>query len=205
MTRIMLKTPPDTDDDVKKTGKRSRGDVKQLPFLLTNIPGETVTAATPVQPGPSAGQVQGPAKTPVPSAGTPVPTKPDKPTAASPRSGAVKEAGRTSADATPVPYNSTIQAYINRSDYDTFRFDFPGGKMRIASRGNLDIVADLWDSQGKRLARDGQDAKKDFFIEMDLPAGTYYIQIRYMYHAGEGPYTLILGDGNAAVLKEANP
>jgi hypothetical protein len=54
------------------------------------------------------------------------------------------------------------------------------------------------------LARDGQDPGKDFHMEKDLPAGTYYIQVRYMYHAGEGPYTLILGNGNAASLKEAN-
>ena len=74
--------------------------------------------------------------------------------------------------------------------------------MRISSRGGLDIVADLWDSRGNMVARDGQDAKKDFAIEKDLPAGVYYIQIRYMYHAGEGPYTLILGDGSARI-KEA--
>jgi hypothetical protein len=76
--------------------------------------------------------------------------------------------------------------------------------MRIASQSGLDIVADLWDTKGARLARDGQDARKDFLIEADLPAGTYYIQIRYMYHAGEGPYTLILGNGASAVLKEAD-
>ena len=37
-----------------------------------------------------------------------------------------------------------------------------------------------------------------------LPAGAYYIQIRYMYHGGEGPYTLILGNGSGPVLTEAN-
>lgn len=117
----------------------------------------------------------------------------------------IKEAPATSGNATVIPYQCKVQAYINRGDYDTFRFDFPGGKVRIASQGNLDLVADLWDSKGNRIARDGQDTKKDFIIEKDLPPGTYYVQIRVMYHAGEGPYTLILGDGSGPVFREANP
>jgi hypothetical protein len=205
-TRIMLKTPPDADDLVKQSGKRVSGDVKKYPFLLTNIPGETpVAAATAAERGGAPERSQGPLPAPGPSPGTPQPPKPDPSAAAPPRSGMIKEAGRTSADAALVPYNATIEAFIDKNDYDTFRFYFPGGKMRIASRGKLDIVADLWDSGGKMLARNGEDAGKDFSIEKDLPAGTYYIQIRYMYHAGEGPYTLILGDGNAAFLKEAKP
>ncbi len=208
-TRIMLKTPPDSDDEVKKSGKRVSGSIKPYPFLLTNIPGETqpatVSTATPAQPGTTPQKPQGSAVIPGPSPGTPQTPKPDRPATVPPKSGTIKEAGRTSADAALVPYNATIEAYIDRNDYDTFRFDFPGGKMRVASRGNLDIVADLWDSRGNMLARSGQDAGKDFYIEKDLPAGTYYIQVRYMYHAGEGPYTLILGDGNAAFLKEARP
>lgn len=208
-TKIMLKTPPDTDDEVKRSGKRVSGSVKTYPFLLTNIPGEAPAApvgtTTPAQPGTTPQKPQDPVVTPGPSTGTPQAPKPDRPATVPPKSGTIKEAGRTSADAALVPYNATIEAYINRNDYDTFRFDFPGGKMRVASRGNLDIVADLWDSRGNMLARSGQDAGKDFYIEKDLPAGTYYIQVRYMYHAGEGPYTLILGDGNAAFLKEAGP
>jgi len=117
----------------------------------------------------------------------------------------VNEAPATSANATVLPYNCKVQAYIDRGDYDTFRFDFPGGKMRITSDSGLDLVADLWDAKGNRLARDGEDAKKDFLIEKDLPPGTYYIQIRFMYHAGEGPYNLILGNGTGPLFREARP
>jgi hypothetical protein len=204
-TRIMLKQPADSDDAVAKSADRSRGTVWKAPFLLTNIPGDRPGQKPPVTPGqptgPTAGQTPGTTVTP----GTTTPVVPVGPDASRPpRSGVVKEAPATSGNATVIPYNSTVHAYINRSDYDTFRFDFPGGRMRIASQGGLDIVADLWDAKGARLARDGQDTRKDFLIEADLPAGTYYIQIRYMYHAGEGPYTLILGNGASAVLKEAD-
>lgn len=210
-TKIMLKHPADSDDAVVRSTNRSRGTVWSAPFLLTNIPDRAAGAAKPPAtgtqpPGSAGGQVSGTSPTQgsaaqVPGT-TPGPPKPDTPSA--PRSGVVKEAPATSGNATVIPYNSTVRAYINRSDYDTFRFDFPGGRMRVASRGGLDIVADLWDAKGNRIARDGQDAKKDFVIEANLPPGTYYIQVRFMYHAGEGPYTLILGDGSGPVLTEAN-
>jgi hypothetical protein len=204
-TRIMLKQPADGDDAVARSADRSRGTVWKAPFLLTNIPGDPGSAkkppVTPSQP-PGAGGGQTPGTVATPGTTTPTPSKPDS--ALPPRSGIVKEAPATSGNATVIPWNSTVHAYINRSDYDTFRFDFPGGRMRIASRGGLDIVADLWDAKGNRLARDGETSAKDFVIEKDLPAGTYYIQIRFMYHAGEGPYTLILGNGASAVLREAD-
>lgn len=193
-TKIMLKHPADSDEVVKKSATRSWGDVKKAPFLLTNIPGETTST---VKPPVTSDQPTGPDATP---------SKPSKPdTTAKPQAMVVKEAPATSANATVLPYNCKVQAYINRGDYDTFRFDFPGGKMRIASEGNLDIVADLWDAKGNMIARDGQDAKRDFLIEKELPMGTYYIQIRFMYHAGEGPYNLILGDGSGPLYREANP
>ena len=200
-TKIMLKNPADSDDVVAKSANRSRGTVWKAPFLLTNIPGETASAVkppvTPVQPS-------GAASTPGQTSGS-TSVSPQPPVGGAPQSLIIKEAPATSGNATVIPYNCRVQAYINRGDYDTFRFDFPGGKLRVASQGNLDIVADLWDARGNRLARDGQDARKDFLIEKDLPPGTYYIQIRFMYHAGEGPYTLILGNGSGPVFKEANP
>ncbi|MBP7528990.1 MAG: hypothetical protein KA801_13760 [Syntrophorhabdaceae bacterium] len=200
-TKIMLKNPADGDDVVVKSTDRSRGTVWKAPFLLTSIPGEAASAVkppvTPVQPSgaaTTAGQTPGP---------TSVPSQP--PVGGSPQSLIIKEAPTTSGNAAVIPYNCRVQAYINRGDYDTFRFDFPGGKLRVASQGNLDIVADLRDAGGNTIARDGQDARKDFLIEKDLPPGAYYIHIRFMYHAGEGPYTLILGNGSGPVFKEANP
>ena len=148
--------------------------------------------------------VPGPVRGEAPARGAFTPAKPERQILIPPKWGTIGEAGPTPADAAPVPYNSTIDAYIDRNDCDTFLFGFPGGKMRISSRWDLDIVADLLDCDGNLIARDGQDTKKDFSIEKELPEGMYYIQIRYMYHAGEGPYTLILGDGNAARLKEAS-
>ncbi len=181
-TKIMLKHPADSDDIVTKSADRSHGTVWRAPFLLTNIPGEAASAVKP----------------PV------TPSKQQPPVTSQPLVIGEAPTG-TSAGAPLLPYNCKVQAYINRGDYDTFRFDFPGGKVRIASEGGLDLVADLWDAKGNRLARDGQDAKKDFLIEKDLPPGTYYIQVRFMYHAGEGPYTLILGNGRGPLYKEANP
>ncbi|MCX5805456.1 MAG: hypothetical protein NT010_05220 [Proteobacteria bacterium] len=202
-TKIMLKYPADSDDVVKKSSNRSWGDVKKAPFLLTNIPGE---ASSAVKPPPV------PVQTPDSSSKTITPPQPSDTTSTPskqqiqpiPQSMIVNEAPATSANATVLPYKCKVQAYIDRGDYDTFRFDFPGGRMRIASESNLDLVADLWDAKGNRIARDGEDARKDFIIEKDLPAGTYYIQIRVMYHAGEGPYNLILGDGSGPLLREAN-
>jgi hypothetical protein len=201
-TKIMLKYPADSDDVVKKSSNRSWGDVKKAPFLLTNIPGEALSAAkppvVPLQPSDSSSTT---VTTPQTSNTVSTPSKQQVPSI--PQSMIVNEAPATSANATVLPYKCKVQAYIDRGDYDTFRFDFPGGKMRIASESNLDLVADLWDSKGNRIARDGEDAKKDFIIEKDLPAGTYYIQIRVMFHAGEGPYNLILGDGSGPLLREA--
>ncbi|HOW55183.1 MAG TPA: hypothetical protein PLR60_11080 [Syntrophorhabdaceae bacterium] len=203
-TKIMLKQPADSDDAVVKSTDRSRGSVWKAPFLLTNIPGEAASSVKPPVATPVKPTVATPLATTPPQQGAaPAQTTPKKPQIpTTPQPLVVKEAPATSSGAAVVPYNCKVQAYINRGDYDTFRFDFPGGKMRVASQGDLDIVADLWDEKGNRLARDGQDAKKDFVIEKELPPGVYYIQIRYMYHSGEGPYTLILGDGSGSVYRE---
>lgn len=189
-TKIMLKHPADSDDVVTKTANRSRGTVWKTPFLLTNIPGSASGMAKP------------PVTPAQPPGATSTPSKPQVPPTQQPM--IVKEAPVAQGDAVIIPYNCKVRAYINRGDYDTFRFDFPGGKIRIASEGGLDIVADLRDAKGNTLARDGQDTREDFLIEKDLPPGTYYIHVRFMYHAGEGPYTLILGNGSGPVYKEAN-
>ncbi|MDD5393519.1 MAG: hypothetical protein PHE17_10925 [Thiothrix sp.] len=179
-TQVMLKTPADADAAVEKSSARSKGSVWHSPLLLLNVPGETPTAGTDTQP-----------------------TQPN--TTTSPQGNIQIPDAPTTADNTSpaLAYPSTVKAYIQRGDYDTFRVEFPGGKFTVSSQGGLDIVADLWDDKGNRLARAGDDAKADFTLtQADLPAGIYYLQVRYMYHAGEGNYSMVLGDGGNATYQE---
>lgn len=73
--------------------------------------------------------------------------------------------------------------------------------MLLTSAGQLDLVADLLNDRGELLARSGADSRQ-FRIEGDYPAGRYILQVRVMYHAGEGSYELRFGSGNTCVLRE---
>jgi hypothetical protein len=174
-TQVMLKHPADPDDDVKKSSSRSKGTVWKNPLILLNIPGEKA------------------------------PVKNLKPTVQNSGVQQLSEAPATASNEYPLlEYPCRVQAYIHRGDYDTFRFKFQGGMLRIESQGGLDIVADLWDDKGNRLYRAGEDSKADFIMEKELPSGIYFIQVRYMRHGGEGTYALIFGNGTGSVYQEKN-
>ena len=100
--------------------------------------------------------------------------------------------------------NGRVEGFIAKSDYDTFRIDFRGGLLRVASESSLDLVADLRDAKGTIVLRKGHDdgGAKNILIEKKLQPGTYYIHIRVMYHGGEGPYLLMLGDGKGPLYHE---
>lgn len=109
----------------------------------------------------------------------------------------ISEAGWGMGDAALVEYNSTIDAYVAKGDYDMFKFNWPGGKFVCYSKGGLDLVADIVNAQGKTVYRgnNGAGDGKNFKIEINLPAGTYGISVRVMYHGSEGNYQLVLGNG----------
>ena len=77
-----------------------------------------------------------------------------------------------------------------------YKFFFPGGNLKAYSKGNLDLVADLFNAKQEQIARDRSSGSgNNFMFQGQYPAGLYYIQIRVMYHGGQGPYELILGNG----------
>jgi hypothetical protein len=201
-TQVMLKHPADPDDDVKTSQPRSRGSVWNDPLLLLNIPGEKSMAAggasQPPTPGAQLPASVSASATPTPHSTASLPARPQDG-----REIRIPDAPVTASAAyPPLAYPSRIRAHIHRGDYDTFPVEFPGGTLRVASQGGLDIVADLWDDKGSRLARDGEDGRADLVIEKEVPPGLYYVQVRYMRHAGEGPYSLVLGDGSGPVYQE---
>jgi hypothetical protein len=116
----------------------------------------------------------------------------------------IAEAGTWMGSATAIEYDSHVKAYIKKNDYDMFKFYFPGGGLQIYSKGNLDLVADLFDSAQKRIARDRSSGSgNNFMFRGNYPEGVYYIQIRVMYHGGQGPYEFILGNGQSNRYNES--
>jgi len=49
-------------------------------------------------------------------------------------------------------------------DQDMIRFYFPGGDFICYSRGSLDLVADLFDANGKKLGRDSGNCPYIFIV-----------------------------------------
>lgn len=106
------------------------------------------------------------------------------------------DVGTSISTAGKICYNSVVEAKMTSKDYDTFRFNFPGGKFVCYSLSKLDLVADILDQEGKSIARSNDhENTKNFRFERNLKPGIYYVQIRVMRHAGAGPYYLVLGNG----------
>ena len=112
--------------------------------------------------------------------------------------------GQSMAYAGMVGYNSTVSANMKLKDYDMFRIDFAGGQFLCYSLGELDLVADLVDANGKTIARDDNSGSgRNFRFNRYLAPGTYGIQVRVMYHGGRGNYKIVFGNGSKQ-LREAN-
>jgi len=122
--------------------------------------------------------------------------KVDVPKGSADRSAQIAEAGTWFPGAATIEYDSHLKGYIKKGDYDMYKFYFPGGTLKAYSKGNLDLVADLFNAKQEQVARDRSSGSgNNFMFQGQYPAGLYYIQIRVMYHGGQGPYELILGNG----------
>lgn len=68
-------------------------------------------------------------------------------------------------------------------DIDVFKFNTSGGEINlqvdVAKVGaNLDVVAELWNSQGEVVLRDNKQAQLDATIKSTVAAGTYYLAVK---------------------------
>jgi hypothetical protein len=86
-------------------------------------------------------------------------------------------------------------------DYGNFVFFHLGGPFRAFSMGGLNLVADLLDGRGERVARSGVDTPQSD-IAGTYPAGRHYLQVRVMHHAGAGPYMIQLGPESGCRLTD---
>ena len=112
------------------------------------------------------------------------------------------DAGTNNSDAAAIRYNCRIDGALASGDYDAYAFDFEGGTFRARSESNLDLVADLIRaSDGETLARSGTESQA-FTFDGPLDAGRYILTIRVMYHAGAGPYDVVLGEPGGCVVEE---
>lgn len=160
---------------------------------------------TPPQPPVIGQQPPSPPQPPHPPVGgnQPPVTPPQPPHPPTPPGGVVEvpEVGQAYAQALKVGYPATIQAFMTQGDYDTYLFDFAGGTFHAHSVSQLDLVADLLDAQGNMIAR-SRAVNGQFSFNQSLPAGRYGIIIRVMYHAGSGPYEVVIGAGSATRYRE---
>ncbi len=90
---------------------------------------------------------------------------------------------------------------MSQNDYDTYLFDFPGGAFHAQSQSKLDLVADLLDGEGKKLAQ-ARATNGSLQFNQNLPKGRYGIIVRVMNHAGTGPYSLLIGLGPGPIYRE---
>jgi hypothetical protein len=111
------------------------------------------------------------------------------------------DAGTSNMEAARISYGCRVDGTLRQGDYDNFAFYFPGGAFRARSAGGLDLVADLIDSQGQRVACSGVDTPQ-FDPQGNYPAGQYYLIVRVMHHAGAGPYQVQLGPDTGCLVSE---
>jgi hypothetical protein len=113
----------------------------------------------------------------------------------------IGDAGTNNNDAALIGYGCRVDGHLRQGDYDNFTFFFPGGALRAWSSGGLNLVADLLDSKGQKLARSGVDTPQ-FDIQGNFPAGKYFLQVRVMHHAGAGSYRIHLGPDSGCKVTE---
>ncbi len=113
----------------------------------------------------------------------------------------IGDAGTNNMEAARIQYGCRVEGTLRQGDYDNFAFFFPGGAFRARSAAGLDLVADLLDAKGRKLARAGADTPQ-FDIQGNYPAGQYYLIIRVMHHAGAGPYQVQLGPDTGCHVTE---
>ncbi|NEP59470.1 MAG: S8 family serine peptidase [Symploca sp. SIO2G7] len=106
--------------------------------------------------------------------------------------------GNTNATATVLssPSFSSSGIIEQMSDVDVFAFTTNGGTLNLnldlAQVGpNLDLVAELWDSDGNLLATDDPIDQLDAAINISVAAGTYYLHVKSNGEYGRvGTYTI---------------
>ena len=91
------------------------------------------------------------------------------------------------------PPNPTLGVIDPGNDTDYFQFAVSArGAVVMESSGSLDTIGTLFDSEGRRVEQDDDDAGyPNFRIERTLDAGTYYVRV-HSYQTATGGYTLHL-------------
>ena len=101
--------------------------------------------------------------------------------------------GNAPESATPVTALPAVLhgALESGGDRDVFRVAVASGTLRVYSTGSTDTFGTLMDADGAELARnDDNGAGRNFLIELDVAAGTHYVEVRGYSNATTGPYTL---------------
>ncbi len=94
----------------------------------------------------------------------------------------------TLATALPAFLHGTLES---GGDRDVFRVATGSGRLRVYSNGPTDTRGTLFDGAGNQLAtNDDAGASTNFMIDVDVTAGTYYVQVHGFSSATTGPYTL---------------
>ena len=111
--------------------------------------------------------------------------------------------GQSFDTATKIGIPSSTRGEINSGERDIFRVDLvEAGNLRIRSEGRIDTYGAIYDSAGNVVAEnddaDGDERDRDnFSMQVNLDAGTYYIEVRGFDNSTTGSYTLgLLGSWN---------
>lgn len=101
--------------------------------------------------------------------------------------------GNSPSTATLIPPNSTTAGVIERpGDHDVFRIVLPtAGRLTAYTTGSTDTYGSLLDDSGAVLESNDDHTERNFRLERDVAAGSYFVQVRhYLTSSGTGAYVL---------------
>lgn len=101
--------------------------------------------------------------------------------------------GNSPSTATLVSPNSTTAGVIEQpGDLDVFRVVLPSaGRLTAYTTGSTDTYGSLLDGSGAVLESNDDHTERNFRLERDVPAGSYFVEVRhYSASSGTGDYVL---------------
>ncbi|MDR3275885.1 MAG: PPC domain-containing protein [Treponema sp.] len=94
--------------------------------------------------------------------------------------------------ATPMPLNARVEAFISPGDADWYRIMLPaqGGYLEISTGGAQDTLLSLYDAKGNELGSDDDSGENsNALLYGTLAGGIYYIEVS-CYSWSSGAYSL---------------
>ena len=106
----------------------------------------------------------------------------------------------TISDATVLTPGSSEEGELTSGDLDVFRVDVDGsGTLTVYTTGDIDTVGRLLDGAGGLLSENDDDGKgRNFRIERQVDAGTFYVEVRPFSSGGSYTVHADFDDGSSS-------